>query len=68
MGNYEETNSSKNKSKGIWLSNEVLEIAGISWTERVILAMVHSYTENDMDCFFTNVYVVKINWTFLDSI
>lgn len=46
--------------KGIWIPIEIWENTELNWTERILLMEIDSFTNKEMDCFFSNEYIANI--------
>lgn len=45
--------------KGIWIPKHIWLDKNLSWTEKIILLEIHSFTSKEMECFFSNAYLAE---------
>lgn len=48
------------QSKGIWFPIEIWEAKDLSWSEKILLLEIDSFTSKKKDCFISNEYIANL--------
>lgn len=46
--------------KGIWIPIEVWQDKSLSWSEKILLMEIDSFTSRDIDCYFSDEYIAEL--------